>query len=123
MSKLRLAVALGKFADRARPFKRPPIPKWIIRIDLGQTKTSRYWLKIYWATPPWINDEQLTEMKVIHDSCPEDKHVDHIIPLCSNIVCGLHVPWNLQHLTIKDNYRKSNIEWPDHPFENLDLFA
>ena len=36
-------------------------------------------------------------------------HVDHIVPLQSNLVCGLHVEHNLQVIPSRDNQKKNNI--------------
>jgi hypothetical protein len=48
------------------------------------------------------------ELKRIYANCPNGFVVDHIIPIKSDIVCGLHVPWNLQYLDKKVNLMKTN---------------
>lgn len=65
------------------------------------------------ATPPWLTVEQLKEIESFYWLCKdlraitgEEYHVDHIVPLQSKTVCGLHVPWNLQVLPWDINISK-----------------
>lgn len=40
--------------------------------------------------------------------------VDHIVPLQSDLVCGLHVEHNLRVIPKAVNREKGNLRWPDH---------
>lgn len=42
-------------------------------------------------------------------------HVDHIVPLKSKRVCGLHCEFNLRVIPGRDNIVKNNRTWPDMP--------
>lgn len=57
------------------------------------------------ALPKWAN---LNVIKRIYLECPDGYEVDHIYPLKSEWVCGLHVENNLQYLSKKENRSKSN---------------
>jgi hypothetical protein len=67
------------------------------------------------ATPKWLSAEDKNKIISIYlhaRDCQvvtgEPYHVDHIIPLQGESVCGLHVPWNLCVLPAEVNIRKSN---------------
>jgi hypothetical protein len=61
------------------------------------------------ATPEWLTTDHKNEILDLYKRAQETGMVvDHIIPLQSKIVCGLHVPWNLQLLTAQANGEKSN---------------
>lgn len=99
--------------------ERGPIPKWI---NKGDGVAHRFWRKIYYATPPWLGESGIEAIRKKYADRPPGYHVDHIVPLKSHLVCGLHVPWNLQHLPAGPNMSKSNTYWPDCPHENKELF-
>ena len=90
-------------------------------------RSIRYYRRLYAAWPDWCADhpgfKEIYEEAKRRRAEGEQVQVDHIVPICSDIVCGLHVPWNLEIIEELENLRKSNIWWPDHPFENLELFA
>ncbi len=46
---------------------------------------------------------------------PKGCDIDHIVPLKSKIVCGLHCLENLQYLPSAENQAKKNYFWPDMP--------
>lgn len=54
--------------------------------------------------PVWAD---LAEIARIYANCPAGHHVDHIVPLFGKLVCGLHVPENLQYLTAAENFSKN----------------
>lgn len=65
------------------------------------------------ATPPWLSKEQRLEIRKVYELAVfaqeiagEPFHVDHVVPLKGKLVCGLHVPWNLQAIPARDNLRK-----------------
>ena len=67
------------------------------------------------AMPPWLTMQQKREIRELYKIAitmtkltGERYVVDHIVPLRSDVVCGLHVPWNLRVITQHENLKKSN---------------
>ena len=67
------------------------------------------------ATPKWLTVDDFENIAKFYKEAQELKlltgqeyHVDHIVPLQGENICGLHVPWNLQILTAERNRSKGN---------------
>lgn len=90
--RLRANARLREANKRARKLK--AIPKWADVVTIREIYTAADWMS--------------RETGVDH-------HVDHIVPLISHLVCGLHCEANLQIISGRTNMQKSNIWWPDMP--------
>ena len=78
----------------------------------SRRRTAKLNASVSWANQKYIED--------LYKNCKEAEdifnnaglnikfHVDHIVPLQNDRVCGLHVEHNLQILTSDENARKSN---------------
>jgi len=64
------------------------------------------------ATPSWVNFDEIQIEYDLANWCSnvmgEKYHVDHIVPLQSKLVCGLHVHNNLRVIPASVNLTKSN---------------
>ena len=67
------------------------------------------------ATPPWLTPEHKKKIESHYVRARRKTaetgilyHVDHIVPLISEHVCGLHVPWNLRAIPASINLSKKN---------------
>lgn len=73
------------------------------------------------ATPAWADHDKIAEFYAESARLTRETgivhHVDHIVPLRSKWVCGLHVHTNLQVLPAAENQSKSNRRWPYMPDE------
>lgn len=76
-----------------------------------QSLRTRY---VQQAKPSWLSEWEEFFISEFYDLAVKRKlHVDHIIPIKHPLVCGLHVPWNMQLLTPMQNFSKSNKFNPD----------
>ena len=71
------------------------------------------------ATPKWADQEAILafykQAADLTKSTGEKYEVDHIVPLRSKLVCGLHCEQNMAVLKKIDNVSKGNRHWPNMP--------
>ena len=64
------------------------------------------------ATPAWAEFDTIKalyrEARRLTEETGVRHHVDHIVPLRHDLVCGLHVQNNLRVITAADNWKKHN---------------
>lgn len=119
------AGSLGGIASRNVPKKKYKEPKpEKIKAEPKPKKTKeetiayhRQWAiekqkRTKQATPSWVNKEAIKEIYKtaveLTESTGTVYEVDHIVPLTSKLVCGLHVEHNLQVVTFEENRKKYN---------------
>ncbi len=97
-----------QIAERHRKWRKKNIAK-------SNALTAKYRALKLKATPNWLTAEHLEQIESFYIEAQRlslsteiPHHVDHIVPLQGKVVCGLHVPWNLQVLTAVENISKSN---------------
>lgn len=68
------------------------------------------------AVPLWAKREKIKEIYALANQRTKETgvlhHVDHMYPLRSKWLCGLHIETNLQILTAEENTSKGNRVWP-----------
>jgi hypothetical protein len=70
------------------------------------------------ATPTWADRDEMRQWYHVAQVLSRGGvqfHVDHIVPLRGETVCGLHVPANLTVLPWHLNASKGHRYWPDMP--------
>lgn len=102
-----------KYADKNRATVNARIKNWKeANQDKVRTQTATRRALKKQAQPMWVNSSDLLRIygqaKRLSDMIGIVYHVDHIVPLQSESVCGLHVPWNLQIIPAWQNLQKQN---------------
>ena len=122
-NKDRLKKLSSSWAKRNPERKRMAHSKWAKRNPSKMAaKNAKRIACFLRATPAWANDffiDEIYDLAARRTKLQTGGHakwnVDHIVPLQSTIVCGLHVEHNLQVIPGSINQSKNNRHWPDMP--------
>lgn len=84
--------------------------------DKSNARSAKYRARKIQALQSWVDKEAIEGMyylAALFRQTGLNVHVDHIVPLQSDTVCGLHCEANLQLLPGNINQSKGNRHWPD----------
>lgn len=85
----------------------------------ANAKTARRRAALFRATPAWADEQKIQEFyfaaNFLGMVTGEWYQVDHVVPLNSPLVCGLHCEQNLDVIPAIDNASKGNKHWPHMP--------
>lgn len=104
------------YVDRNRETVRKTASRYIEnnRGKVNARTAARHATKMQ-RQPKWLTKQEKLHMRCLYQvSAMRNResdikwHVDHIVPMQGENVCGLHVPWNLRVIPAEDNIRKSN---------------
>lgn len=106
-----------KNPEKRLEIQRKSNKKWAQRNrDKARARHNRYRANKKLATPAWADHSAINaiyaEAVRLEKETGIPHEVDHIYPLQSKYMCGLHVETNLQILTQKENVKKGNRTWP-----------
>ena len=78
--------------------------------EWGARALSKYisFMKKKEGKHPKLGNITWRQIGLMYKFRPKKMTLDHIIPLNGDLVSGLHVPWNFQYLSEKDNVKKNN---------------
>lgn len=105
-------------------YRAAAVKKWGLNNRARKVAASAEWrARLARATPSWADKSAVQR---VYQGAVElgrvlgiSFHVDHVVPLKSDKVCGLHCEANLQILAADENVRKLNHFWPDMPEEMI----
>lgn len=116
----RIKVWKQKNSERNAESRRRSVRSWVkrhperaaaLRIARGRAERR--------AIVVWADQSKIKAIYQLRDQLNtqggDEWHVDHIVPLKSEIVCGLHNEFNLRVIRASENNKKSNKFWPNMP--------
>jgi len=87
--------------------------------DRKRAATAKRRAALLRAIPSWASMEDIHSFYRLAARLTRETgikaHVDHVVPLQSPLVCGLHCAANMTILPESLNKRKGNHRWPDMP--------